>query len=176
METPEEKAAREAAEALKGNPPAPPAPSDPATPPPPAPPSPSNPSSTPPATSEPAPLQADIDKAKEQVAKLKDENAKLSAQVTALNEAIAAQNTAILEGLDEADKALVSELAGENPLMVGKMVAKLKAAGKLGKGAALPPPATGEMDRSKIGGDPGVGGIPATVEDARKSAIGALRS
>lgn len=173
METPEEKAAREAAEALKGNPPAP---SDPAPPPPPAPPSPSNPSSTPPATSEPAPLQADLDKAKEQVAKLKDENSKLSAQVTALNEAIAAQNTAILEGLDEADKALVSELAGENPLIVGKMVAKLKAAGKLGKGAALPPPATGEMDRSKIGGDAGVGGIPATVEDARKSAIGALRS
>lgn len=165
METPEEKAAREAAEALKGTPPAP---SDPAPPAPPAP--------APPAGSEPAPLQADLDKAKEQTAKLKDENAKLSAQVTALNEAIAAQNTAILEGLDETDKALVSELAGENPLLVGKMVAKLKAAGKLGKGAALPPSATGEMDRSKIGGDSGVGGLPATVEDARKSAIGALRT
>lgn len=102
-------------------------------------------------------------------AKLKEANAKLKEALAALK----SRNEADAEALAAEEKSLLDELSEGDPVRWGAIYAKMKKAGKIGKPAASAQLAP-EADRTRISSESGQPSAPATIEEARAGALGAL--
>jgi hypothetical protein len=93
---------------------------------------------------------------------VRQESKKMSQDIEALTSVIVEQNEADLGGLSEEDKALVLDLAGDDPVAINKMFRKLRGANKIGTRAMT------KKDDTRVASDNSQPGRPKTWEDADK--------
>lgn len=93
----------------------------------------------------------------------KQESKKMSQDIEALTSVIVEQNEADLGGLSEEDKALVLDLAGDDPIAINKMFRKLRSANKIGTSRPM-----SSKDETRVASDNQQPGRPKSWEEADK--------
>ena len=93
----------------------------------------------------------------------KQESKKMSQDIEALTSVIVEQNEADLGGLSEEDKALVLDLAGDDPVAINKMFRKLRSANKIGTSRPM-----SSKDDTRVASENQQPGRPKSWEEADK--------